>query len=494
MKILEGIVRLITGVSFDKSTHSYDTGLLGAIGLGCFPERHKNKRRRKRRSTAAGPGSTSNSVQAMLAPSPSPSQMYTPVSTMPPQHTAPRSFLSPEHASRPYQETVEDDPHFSIMRAWQPFPQYTMVNTSPHPSTTSHERLDMAAMQAQQQAGPPPTTPPPPQSGFTRVRGGRANADSPYSMIPPSQPVVPPPQPQQLSPLPKGAAAPMTAAAAIATSPSQTSLTRMGGTRPPSPARSALAAARAATQTTPRSSPTVPPSSWPGNQAEESPVPPRLHVRTKSQTAIIEDASLLQSLQASPVTTPSRQVGGSGFPDLTASTSRITLPMTREAPLPPPSAPLTLQDDSKRRRRWFKGLSNVDAGESDDETDAPQAPFAESSEKPRSWFRRNRRRSEGDVLSAPRMAALEQTRSAQPEQAAGGGKSFVVMRPMRTAGGSSNALPTLASQQQQQQQGRLPARPSSSGDAEGQTPTHGRMSLPPIPRRSSRRRPSSSGN
>ncbi|KZT60160.1 hypothetical protein CALCODRAFT_492730 [Calocera cornea HHB12733] len=479
MKILEGLVRLITGISFDKSSNDYDSGLAGAIGLGCFPDKHK-KSRRKRHSRHMSNGA---SAQSMLGQPTPPSPMYASVPTV---SSNARSFLSPAHVGRPYQEALdEDQANFSIMRAWQPFPQYTAVATSPLPSTTSHERLDSMASMPQQPQVPPP-------SGFTRVRGGRANFESPYTMLTP---------PASSSPgLPPGAAPPVAPASPPAGA-------RM--LRPSSPSgRSALAAARAA-NAAPRGSPTAPPSSWPGAQVfaeEPQATPPRVHVRTKSQTAIIEDAS---SLAFPPLTQsqsgPSRATGApmariaSGSIAAAASTSRLSLSgVPREAPLPPPTSAIVAQNEAaakaKKGRRWFRGLSNP-METSDDEGDEPS-----TQERPTHWFRRNRRRSEGDVLSAPRLAALEKT-STQQEQdkPETNGRSFVVMRPLKTSGnGGSSGGPSTPGVSASPSMGTTEFVPahgqSSSADAAGSsTPSTGGLA-PSIPRKSSKRRPSSSGN
>ncbi|KZP00146.1 hypothetical protein CALVIDRAFT_595550 [Calocera viscosa TUFC12733] len=474
MKILEGVVRLVTGVSFDKSANDYDSGLAGAIGVGCFPDRHKKNRRRNHSRNLSNPAGSAN----MLGPPSGTRPTYASVPTA----STDRSFLSPAHVGRPYQETLdEDQANFSIMRAWQPFPQYTAVATSPVPSGVSHERLDsMASLPQQPQA-------PAPQSGFTRVRGGRANFESPYTML------TPPPS------LPRGAAPPV----APASPPPGARMMR-----PVSPGgRSALAAARAA-NTTPRSSPTAPPSSWPGTQviAEEPQTPPpRLHVRTKSQTAIIEDAS---ALAFPPLTQsqsgPSRSTGvpmariASGSIAAAASTSRLSLiGIPREAPLPPPTSAIVAQNEAaakaKKGKRWFRGLSNP-METSDDEGDERS-----TQERPTNWFRRNRRRSEGDVLSAPRLAALEKTKTQQgQDKPAVSGRSFVVMRPLKSSGngGSSGppSTPGIAGSPSVGTSEFVPAHgQSASADAAGSS-TPPSTGPPSVPRKSSKRRPSSSGN
>ena len=151
-----------------------------------------------------------------------------------PTHSAPPSVLRPEHAYQPYKEESDDETGF-IMGAWQPFPRpgYSSVDDqSPLPDKS--------------------------QTGFARVGGGRAHYESPYAI-----------------------------ASSSGRGSTQTfpSVERHGPgvahdySPPPTPSISSASAAR---------------------RADFSGLPsgamPPAHIRTKSQSAIIEDASQLINL------------------------------------------------------------------------------------------------------------------------------------------------------------------------------------------------------
>ncbi|TFK94240.1 hypothetical protein K466DRAFT_476955 [Polyporus arcularius HHB13444] len=72
--------------------------------------------------------------------------------------SGPPSVLRPEHAMQPYKEDSDDETGF-IMGAWQPFP-------GPGYSAVEEQ----------------PSAPEAPKSGFARVAGGRAHYDSPYAI------------------------------------------------------------------------------------------------------------------------------------------------------------------------------------------------------------------------------------------------------------------------------------------------------------------------
>lgn len=77
-----------------------------------------------------------------------------------PPSSGPPSVLRPEHAMQPYKEESDDETGF-IMAAWQPFPG---------PGDNAAE------------AGASTSTSEVPKSGFARVGGGRAHYDSPYAI------------------------------------------------------------------------------------------------------------------------------------------------------------------------------------------------------------------------------------------------------------------------------------------------------------------------
>ncbi|CAL1700205.1 unnamed protein product [Somion occarium] len=152
-----------------------------------------------------------------------------------PTHSAPPSVLRPEHALQPYKEESDDETGY-IMGAWQGFPRpgYSAVDDMP-PT--------------------PPTEAP--KSGFARVGGGRAHYESPY---------------------------------AIASGSTQTF---------PSVERNYSLNHQPSTHSNPYeySPPPTPSVASAAKKAELKDLPPGAmppaHIRTKSQTAIIEDASAL---------------------------------------------------------------------------------------------------------------------------------------------------------------------------------------------------------
>jgi len=148
-KISEGFVRLILDVSFDRSKHTVDTGLIGAIGLaGCCGSR-RGKGSGRVQSRPSRPGSDST-TQNMLPPI-----MHAAASHSRTTVSGPPSVLRPEQLNQPYREDSDDEGGY-ILGAW-------------------HYEDD-------QPAEPRPSSPVAPKSGFSRVAGGRANIDSPYTM------------------------------------------------------------------------------------------------------------------------------------------------------------------------------------------------------------------------------------------------------------------------------------------------------------------------
>ena len=159
-----------------------DSGLFGVLGLlGCCgspsgSRRRRRSRRRRAEKKMEGRYRTSDSSEM---PPLNPQATYdTAVSGQlslsdaglrkgsPNSASAPiPSVLRPEHALRPYREDSDDEGY--IMGAWKPFasqrPGYRPVSESPHGT---------GASSPQKQAS----------SGFSRVGGGRAHMDSPYSI------------------------------------------------------------------------------------------------------------------------------------------------------------------------------------------------------------------------------------------------------------------------------------------------------------------------
>lgn len=232
----------------------------------------------------------------------------------------PPSVLRPEHAMRPYREESDDESGY-IMGAWQspPRPGYNIVQ-------------DAAPQPAQAPMG----------SGFSRVGGGRAHFETPY---------------------------------AIATGSTQTfpSVGRGSGSLPSPHAA--------------EDDESPPPSVSHVARRQDMGLPlgamQPSHIRTKSQTAIIEDASTFFG----PV-------------PVAATASRHAPLGPGEGRLQPPLVVPVVDDD-----------------DDDDESDSGQL-------KKKSWFhlRRQWPRNEGASSGS------EEVSSSVPADAPGGGRSFVVVR------------------------------------------------------------------
>lgn len=156
-----------------------------------------------------------------------------------PTPSSPPSVLRPEHALQPYKEESDDETGY-IMGAWQSFPRpgYNQVNeTSPIPEI--------------------------PKSGFARVGGGRAHYESPYAIASGSTQTFPSVENRQ-------SLAPQ----------ASTKSAHQDYSPPPTPSMTGAA-----------------------KRAELSDLPPGAmppsHIRTKSQTAIIEDPSALPFMTGS---------------------------------------------------------------------------------------------------------------------------------------------------------------------------------------------------
>ncbi|KAJ7167799.1 hypothetical protein C8R46DRAFT_995999 [Mycena filopes] len=239
IKIVEAAVRIVGRVGFDRSNHSVDSGLLGACGLlGCCGSRKRRVPRQRagpRQARARGytPQNRASDSSSTYAPPPALASMDSKKGSIHSQQ--PPSVLRPEHALRPYREDSDDESGY-IMGAWQPFPRpgYVPVN-DPSPAPAA----------------------PAPSSGFSRVGGGRAHIDAPYAAIAPgeSTPTLEWPA--------------MDAAQAEEEAPPVSTVVRRQS-----------------------------PDPVPAVTAGPSGVPPGAmlpHMRTKSQTAIIEDAPMLGS-------------------------------------------------------------------------------------------------------------------------------------------------------------------------------------------------------
>ena len=335
IKVVEALIRIIARIPFDRSKHTFDSGLFGVLGvLGCCgPRKHKSRSRRPR------------VADHRVASTPSSQQIITAKSSTPRSSVAgPPSVLRPEQALRPYREDSDDETGF-IMGSWQPFPQ------------PEYGRLEDQA--------PSPVVEAPPKTGFARVGGGRAHHDSPYAIqggstastpkqeFPSFERIVQ--QHQQSSP--------SSSIPRVVETPSNRSTVTVNHQVPSG----------------------LPPGAM-------SPSRPTAHVRTKSQSAIIEDASAL-------------------FKNLQAGSSAVFQSPQGERPqddevLVPPNQILSFEtDDSSsdaepKRSHWYN-------------------------------FRKNRRMSGGDIPNV------------QPSTNENSGRSFVVIRDKRPSIPQSTEPPKL---------------------------------------------------
>ncbi|KIK53282.1 hypothetical protein GYMLUDRAFT_179150 [Collybiopsis luxurians FD-317 M1] len=379
VKIIEAVVRIVGGVSFDKSRHSVDSGLLGACGLlGCCGGPRKKSRRSKNRKSAGRSGYQQAD-----------SELRSPLSELsyPPTiggtgkggsiHSSgpPPSVLKPEHAFRPYKEESDDENGY-IMGAWQPFQNRTSGYI---PVSDSAPTTAPAATKS---------------SGFSRVGGGRAHIDTPYAI------------------------AQNQASGSTHTFPS---IER--------PVVNQNANGSSASLPRPRYEDESPPPSVSSNVAlgqrqvhEQNALPPGammpFHVRTKSQTAIIEHVEVNPLANRQPGSSSSTNVIGSRPP------SRANRFESGG------SAPPT----SYRRRS-----ATV---ESDDDSS-----YGRSKKK---WYhiRRSRAHStEGySVPSTPNSAPAGDSAPLDPPASATPGRSFVVIRkqqpsPAKSLQAASSSLP-----------------------------------------------------
>ena len=247
-KIVEGLLRLFFGVSFDRSKHSSDTGLLGVLGLlgcSCCGGRRRGGHRRKRNSGKRADGSGRPHMSSSALGGMSQMDRESDISSyMPPAggaggmgghhaddgtstpprflhaesrkgstYSQPPSVLRPEHANRPYREAgpVGEEGEGYIMGAWQPFPRASVGSGTAYSplvgevtsAGTGGAGLGIAAAAFRHGSSPVPDGPPagaqkaamvggpaaavvpqaaPSPSGFARVGGGRAHIDTPYAI------------------------------------------------------------------------------------------------------------------------------------------------------------------------------------------------------------------------------------------------------------------------------------------------------------------------
>ncbi|KAJ7098614.1 hypothetical protein B0H15DRAFT_821497 [Mycena belliarum] len=232
IKLVEALVRIVGRVGFDRSNHTVDSGLLGACGLlGCCGSRKRRVPRHR----------TQNRSHGYASPHPTHTRASDSSSTyLPPAALGTDSKKGSIHSQQPPSvlrpehalrpyREDSDDESGYIMGAWQPFPR------------PGYAPVKEAAT-------------PVPASGFSRVGGGRAHIDTPYAAIAPAESTRTLEWPA------------MDAARAEDDAPPMSSVMR-------------------------RQSPeAVPPGAGPSGVPAGAMLP---HIRTKSQTAIIEDAPLM---------------------------------------------------------------------------------------------------------------------------------------------------------------------------------------------------------
>lgn len=278
------------GVGFDRSRHVIDSGLLGAIGLvGCcgLRARSKARRRKSRRATTnskpgqgASPSKRTDMVsynsphsELNLAGLPGPGLIGTGHdSRKGSTHSGPpASVLRPEHAlPRPYRE--DDDDEGYIMGAWQSYP-------------LRHGYVPVVEQNA---------VPPPPKSGFSRVGGGKSHIDTPYAIMDGTGSAFAHPNSSTQAIAPSS----MIGNGSTHTFPSVTQQNQ-SRTNLPQPGHMGTSANTNVFYDDDDPPPSL---SSVARQTEYGQLPPGAmqpaHVRTKSQTAIIEDASKLYGLPA----------------------------------------------------------------------------------------------------------------------------------------------------------------------------------------------------
>ena len=168
------------GIGFDRSKHVVDTGILGACGLlgwcGSRKKRRSRSGKQNRRPVNSDPSSC-------LPPAGGVVNNAGPVTPrMGSGNSQPPSVLKPEHANRPYREEHNDDDGY-IMGAWRPSPRASMgyIPVSDGPQTAAPENFVLQPPQkpkiSSSSSAGSTTTP-----GFSRIGGGRAHIDSPYAI------------------------------------------------------------------------------------------------------------------------------------------------------------------------------------------------------------------------------------------------------------------------------------------------------------------------
>ncbi|KAF9266234.1 hypothetical protein L218DRAFT_897250 [Marasmius fiardii PR-910] len=358
IKLMEAAIRIIGGINFDRSRHVVDSGLFGACGLlgCCGTRRHRRSRRsdksKQKASKTGGHPHRDSDLSSYAAPTRLTDMNTGSDSRKGSLHSGPPpSVLKPEHALRPYKEENDDEPGF-IMGAWQPF------QSQPSGYIPVKE--------------PSPT--PAKSSGFSRVGGGRAHIDSPYAI---------------------------TGGGANQSNTTFPSMERPSPTRLTAPENQSFSTLPRPPVFDDESPPPSVSSSSAFRQQPHQDLPPGamapFHVRTKSQTAIIEDPGIPVGLRRHNESSSS-PAGGSRPPSRT----------TRLDSAPPPSS--------------YRHSA------------APSEDSRSSVDQPRKkpWYKLRRNRphsSEGfNFVSQDEENALSEPLDVPPPSTTTPGKSFVVIR------------------------------------------------------------------
>lgn len=299
-KLIEAIVRILGGVGFDRSRRSSDAGLVGVLGLlGCCGLQPRSKKRRRRSKQTLSQQSTVNGPQLLpqkssdmasfhsqtaLGKPPSPGFVHRDTGRKISMNSGPPpSVLRPEHAlPRPYRE--DDDDEGFIMSAWQSYP------------------LRHGYVPVSEPASTPTSTPP--KSGFSKVGGGKSHIDTPYAIMDGTTSAFSPMTQTNKS----GQDAPSLPIHSFGNGSTHTFPSfRQNGSRSTLPRASLSASGGVPVKSNVFYEDDDPPPSLSSltnvaRQPEYGQLPPGAmlpaHVRTKSQTAIIEDASKLYGLAA----------------------------------------------------------------------------------------------------------------------------------------------------------------------------------------------------
>ncbi|KAG8902349.1 hypothetical protein FRB99_004563 [Tulasnella sp. 403] len=358
-KIAEGLVRLFGGLPFDKSRSHADSGLSGAINQlpCCGGHRRKNRRHQYRPSHVGRDASrtSGSSKQKMLHPTHPPSLN---ASTGGGSTTPVQSYLRPEQAATPYREDGDDPESGYILGAF-------------------HDDY----MQPETQRQPPPQAT---NTGFTRIKGGKAHFDNPFAIHDAPNPDDRKPQYRR----------PVNAPSTSGYEPPPSSYTPVNVVQNAEASTSGISA----------------------------------HNRKRSETAIVEDVSMYMGGHQ-------REPSASRTPPATAGYYRSDGPLP-----PPPVVPMAVDDGStdsspKPKRKFWFGSSNSRAASDPmgEDSDGGQDSEREEGKSSGRWpFRRARNKSDADALAPPPSTSPPPT----------GGRSFQVVRPQRSgleAGGAAAA-------------------------------------------------------